>query len=134
MTTPTAKFVGPLVGLPSAAKKRLEALQMEIEVEKVTVSFSVAKDYSKRNCFVSITGARGSSGVLDGPDKMPGWALGDVKCVVLLLAKQCVARVYECAVAEGILSHDEAMGEKPYILIALDKELAEALKKATTEG
>ncbi len=132
--TPTAKFVGPLAGLSPAAKKRLEALQMEIEVDRVTVSFSIATDYSKRNSFVSISAKRGAAGALDGPDEMPGWALGDIKCVVLILVKQVVARAYECAAAETILTPEQALQEKVHILISLDRELAQALGRATTEG
>ncbi len=127
--TPPAKFVGPLANLTPAAKKRLEGIIVEIEATSITVGFTLATDFGKRKSFVSLSASRGGGGSLDEPARLPGWAVSDVKPVTLVLAKQVVARCYECAAAEGVMPSDQAREEQTQILIALDKQLADALNR-----
>lgn len=104
---------------------RLRGVSAEMQVDKITVSFSIegrCADGTKRSAFSSLSTSRVSE-----ESSEVGWTAGDAKIARLLLCKQVVQATYEDALRRGILSKDSVVTELPAVMHMYDRALQRAL-------
>lgn len=113
-------------GLTDAQKERIQRVTSEIQVDKVTVSFSIegrGLDGMKKSAFNSMTSSCRSE---EDPDR--GWSVADANLARLVLCKQVVKATYEDAVRRGIMLRDSALSEASNVLSSYDKAIQKALQ------
>jgi hypothetical protein len=124
-----------LKDLPEQARERLKRLQQEIQVDKVTVSFSIENrtfDGRKVSAFFASTASRGHLSN-EGPTDQ-GWGLDDCRLVTHLLSKEVVFITYQNAVRQRVMSASQAKKELVEILKAYDEDIRKRLEKERVSG
>lgn len=114
----------PLDELTPEQKKRLEALEVDIQFEKVTVGFSIEDrdpDGRKKWALNSVTVGRKG----DDPN---GWSPQEIGIVTCLLSKHVVRMTYRDAAKRRIMPSAEAAEEVQIIAASYDVNLAKLLK------
>jgi hypothetical protein len=113
--------------LTSVQRERLQRLTETMQIDRITVSFSLegrGADGMKKSAFCSLTASKRSE---EGAEE--GWAEIDAQIARLLLCKQVVRATYEDAVRRGILSKQVVVGELTSILAAYDRAIQRVLSR-----
>lgn len=110
---------------------RLQKLESLIQLEKITVSFSLEdRDAAgrKRSAFYSVTSSRRHVEA-QFPSDAPviGWTMREAQVVGCVLSKHVVAATYRDAVRRGIMSSKAANEEAQVILDGYDSNIANLL-------
>jgi len=116
-------------------KERLERLKAEIQLDQITVSFSleernvVGRDGRKMSVFYSTNVTRRL------PDGQPdgGWTLEEARVTGCIVSKHVIETVYRDAVWRGLLSPEVARTEVLGILARYDKNLKRMLGNGDDE-
>ena len=112
--------------LPPELREHLSAIASSIQVDKITVSYSIEdRDMSgrKKSAFYCVTGSRGSGHDNTGS----AFSMEETKIARWLLSKHVVASVYDDAIRRGIMSNDEARAEAKSILASYDTQIVKIL-------
>jgi hypothetical protein len=119
-----------LKGLTEPQQKRLQRLRAEIQIDKITVSFSIEdRDLQGRklSAFYASTASRGHTSP-EAPSAQ-GWSLEDTRLVSCMVSKEVVIATYRDAVRRRILSSETAKKELAAILPGYDDNIRKLLEK-----
>jgi len=120
----------PLKDLTEQQKKRLQRLRAEIQIDKITVSFSIEdRDLQgrKMSAFYASTASRGHVSTEAQSDQ--GWSLEDTRIVSCVVSKEVVIATYRDAVRRHIMSSETAKRELAAILPGYDENIRKLLEK-----
>ncbi len=109
-------------------RKRLEGIQAEISLTKITMSFSLEQRQDngrKMSVFYSANAVRRVEGLLESG----AWSIEEARLAGCLLSKHVVETVYRDAVKRGVLSMVMARSEVPAILARYDSNIHRMLTK-----
>lgn len=124
----------PLDSLPAELKARLDALQSEVRLDKITTSFSIEErtQDGKRSTFYSVTASRGHGAEVTqfhGQDQPAAFTPEEAKLVRLLVSKHVVGATYDDAIRREILNTRQASIEMKRILGAYDDAIVRVLTR-----
>jgi hypothetical protein len=129
-------MANPLDNLPPELKARLRGLSDTMQIDKITVSFSIEErglNGRKESAFYSVTASRGTGAEVNQLSEMKehspaGYTPAEAKVARLLLGKHVVASVYDDAVRRGMMKASTAKEEVLRILGQYDYGIAKLMQ------
>lgn len=123
--------------LTGKQEERLKKLRAEIQLDQVTVSFSLEerRDTRKMSAFYSANATRRRFDLSDvrRSDEKPGWTIEEARLVGCVLSKHVVETVYRDAVKRGVITRGMARAEVPGILTQYDLNIKRLLENEDTD-